>query len=69
MRKLKANLTSLLSVNDKLDRRCDSVLGKIAMQRRQLASDAPYELSSDDNEASDTLMLKQMIKEAKQPRL
>lgn len=34
-----------------LDKRCDTVIGSIMMQKRQLETDAPHELSSDDNEA------------------
>lgn len=33
-----------------LDKRAETVMGKLQMEKRQLETDAPYELSSDDNE-------------------
>lgn len=40
-------------------------MGKLQLEKRQLETDAPYELSSDDNEKQDDKLLKNMIKEAK----
>ena len=35
------------------------------MQRRQLAADMPFELSSDDNEDADNRLLRGLIKQAR----
>lgn len=54
----------LIEKSKMLDKRCESVLGTITMQKRQLQTDV-QELSSDDNEEQDTKLLKGMIKAAR----
>ena len=55
---MRSAVEHLIKKSDKLDKKCDTALGRIAMQQRQLASGEADELSSDDNEVTDKAILR-----------